>query len=146
MMISGLLMGRRGPGHRKVGRILTTNRQGSFIGEEGRQRGRAGQGRMGSKEGRIARSRMRKPVGNSERIMVRPMVHTKVEPGIRQASTTGLGVKLRVAIIESHNRNRLEEANSIRAKIQMLRNRDLESMGSLEKNLIFQDLLHGEVS
>ena len=122
-------MGKRGPGHRRVGRILTTNHQGNFIGEEGQQRGRAGRVSMGSKGGSMLRSRTRKPVGNSERIMVRPMVHTKVEHDIRQASTTGLGVKLRVAIIESHNRNRLEEANSIRAKIQMLRNRDLESMG-----------------
>ena len=101
----------------------------------------------------IALSRMKRLVESSERIMGRLiiliMAHTKVERGIRQASTTGHEVKRRVATIErrNSNRNRKQEvANSIRTRIQMLRGRDLASMGSLEKNGRYLVLLLGVVS
>jgi len=138
------------PGHRRLGRIRTINRQGSFIGEEDQLRGRAEVRSRGRKGDIIALSRMMRPVENSERIMARPMVPTKVERGSSQASTTGLEVKRRVATIERRKRNH-KVVNSIRTKIQMLRSRELimlflASMGSLEKNGIYQVLLHGEVS
>lgn len=139
-------MARRLPGRRRLGHIRTISRQGSSIGEEGQLQGRAELMNMGRRGGIIALSRMRRPVGNSERIMARPVVLTKVERGISQASTTGLEGKRRVATIERRKRILLEEANSIRTKIQMLRGRDLASMGSLEKNGMFQVLLHGEAS
>lgn len=136
-------MERRAPGHRRVGRIRTTKRQGSFIGEEGQELGRAEEMIRGRKEVIIAPSRMKTPVGNSELITGRLTAHTKAAQGTRPASTTGLEAKRRVATIEKLKRNQLEEANSIRTKIQMLRSRDRVSTGSLEKNLIFQVLHHG---
>lgn len=146
MMTLGWPMERRPAGRKRVGRIRTTRRPGSFIGEEDQLRGRAEVMIMGRKGGITALSRMRTPVGTSGLIMGRPTEPTKAERGTRPASTTGREAKRRVATIERRNRNQREEANSIRTKIQMLRSRDRASMASLEKNFIFQVLHHGVVS
>lgn len=152
MMISGWPRDKRPPGHRRHGRIRTIKRQGRFKGE-GQLQGRVEVMNMARKGDIIALSRMKRLVESSERIMGRLiiliMAHTKVERGIRQASTTGHEVKRRVATIErrNSNRNRKQEvANSIRTRIQMLRGRDLASMGSLEKNGRYLVLLLGVVS
>lgn len=146
MMTLEWQMGRRPPGRSRAGRIRTTKRQGSSIGEEGQLRARAEVTIMGRKGGNTARSRTRTPVGTSGPITGRLTEHTKVERGTRPASTTGLEAKRRVATIERRNRNQLEEANSIRTKIQMLRSRDQASTGSLEKNSMFLVLPHGAAS
>ena len=149
MMISGWPRDKRPPGHRRHGRIRTINRQGRSKGEDQLQ-GRVEVMNMARKGDIIALKGMKRLVESSERIMGRLMAHTKVERGIRQASTTGHEVKRRVATSERRNKSnsrKQEVANSIRTRIQMPRGSDLASMGSLEKNgLIYLVLLLGVVS